>query len=1359
MASNQYIQEKRDSLLSFVHEQLIGPGVCRNRFGIKDDSITGEVINSSPGSVYCSAIIFPEKRDNGNEESSTGDKRLSTPGIDDDSIGDDSDNALSTSDQQSENNNDDDSLEENESLQINQRYPQNFGISVCFDKSEIRSSDFHLRISGRYYRKLRVKDAGKLFVAIDPEDKEGVSAIAKTDIHQGEFSSKMTDYFILEDDKLFLVTSSGNRHNEIKKSLDAIDQIECERFSKQEQLERPVFSEIRGFKYLTTYKERLFERLKSTKTQEVEVSQIKDIIEKIEKREAELSYFRELMAILDSRDYGFWYAENFCKDVDLSGIDFSLSNQEKNAILYKENPTISQVVKYEFEESAEDDTGEEDGPQKKRTTVTHQASLSLCFQVTKDTRNESNDKTYLKIQLINTSDSFEETQTRLYSIVTDGVNKRSFFGVKTEIESACLSPYRPANSFEDADDESEKLKYIYRSVEDYGVGHFCSVNWAKAKGSVSVWSEFLPEYNIADVDTSPKLLKIKNGEKVVENALSDTTALQIKWLSTLNRQTTTTEIVSALKSFVNTYKSWIDNTLNDSSFPKYAKDIQKGCLLDYHRMIANIDMLSDERNMSVFRLMNTAMFIQMWHSQKANRDYIREELEDTSEAFYADQSDDIFNIGQPAAWRPFQLAFILLNLDGIIQRKDDTAWKARNDLVDLVWFPTGGGKTESYLGIIALAILYRRMTNTKKKAGGGGTTAIMRYTLRLLATQQFQRATRLIFALEQIRKWGSYKLGKEEISIGLFVGNDALPNRLSGNDGLREEASKWQEGRDSKIPLGNCPWCGKELAWNDSDGVFYCKNASCAFGDKLPVLLCDELIYKYPPTLLFGTVDKFAMIAHNVDSPKDKDSRRLFNSPDGLTPDLIIQDELHLLQGTLGSAVGLFECAIDFLCTRKAVNSAGQAISIRPKVISSTATTRNTSLQIKALYDRAVNIFPKNGINFDDSFFAFYKRRIVDNQEEFISKRKYVGILPTGRTAMFIQVRLAACCFVHRAIFELEHINLLNNSEFVKAADYYFSLISYFNSLKEVGTTDVQFYTEFTKYARRLFRRVLRPGKMLQCFYSFDGSMHESELTGRLTGPEVVKTLEMVQTNWSPIKRLPYNEDGERRPILTPPDFILATNMISVGIDVSRFNLMIINSMPRNKAEYIQASSRVARDDLGIVFTLHNPFRARDLSHFERFREFHEKLYYYVEPISITPFSSKAIERYMPLLLGTITRHTVPELSGNQDASNLTDEQVKRISLLLENYFRERLSRNSLEKDSQLREVFTEESLVNIQTFIAEAFKEWKEKRPSKYSYAKDALYISTDSYDEDKDNTHWVVPKSVRTVPAGSVIKVNNEI
>lgn len=1359
MANNQYIKEKRDSLLSFIHEQLIGPGVCRDRFGIKEDSITGEVINTSPGSVYCSAILFPEKKDYSKEESAPSDSSSANQSLENEMLGEGSEAAISNSPEQNENSNDDDSLEENESLQINQRYPQNLGISVCLDKPHILPSDFRIRISGRYYRKLKVKDAGKLYVRIADEDKDGVSAIAKVEIHQGEFSSKMPDYFIFEDGKLFLVTCSGNRHGEIKKSLDAIDQIECERFSKQEKLERPVFSEIRGFKYLTTYKERLFERLKSPKTSEAEAEQIKGIIGAVEKREAELSYFRELMAILDSRDYGFWYAEDFCKEIDLSEVDFSLLNQQKKSILYRENPTISQVVKYEFEESIEDDTNSEDDSKKQKQSVTRQASLSLCFQVTKDTRNESNEKTYLKVQIVNTSDAFEETQSRLYSIVTDGVNKRSFFGIKVEVESEYLAPYRPTNNFDDADEESERLRYIYRSVADYGVGHFCSVNWSESKGLMSVWSEFLPEYNIADVDTAPKLLKIKDGEKVVENALSDTTALQIKWLSTLNKKATTKDIVTALKGFVNTYKSWIDNTLSDSSFPKYAKDIQDGCLSDYRRMMANVEMLSEERNMSVFRLMNTAMFIQMWHSQKANQEYLREELEDTSEAFYANQSDDIFSIGQPAAWRPFQLAFILLNLDGIIQRKDDTDWKARNELVDLVWFPTGGGKTESYLGIIALTILYRRISNAKKKSGGGGTTAIMRYTLRLLATQQFQRATRLIFALEQIRKWGSYSLGKEEISIGLFVGNDALPNKLSGDDGLREEASKWQEGKDSKIPLGHCPWCGSELGWDDNKGVFHCKNASCAFGDELPVLLCDELIYKCPPTLLFGTVDKFAMIAHNVDSKKDKDSRRLFSTIDGLTPDLIIQDELHLLQGTLGSAVGLFECAIDYLCSRTVTNSEGKAIRIRPKVISSTATTRNTSLQIKALYDRGVNIFPKNGINYDDSFFAFYKRRIVNNKEEFISKRKYVGILPTGRTAMFVQVRLAACCFVHRAIFELEHINLLNDSEFVKAADYYYSLISYFNSLKEVGTTDVQFYTEITKYARRLFRRVLRPGKMLQCFYSFDGSMHESELTGRLSGPEVVKTLEMVQTNWSPERRLPYNEDGERHPIMTPPDFILATNMISVGIDVSRFNLMIINSMPRNKAEYIQASSRVARDELGIVFTLHNPFRARDLSHFERFREFHEKLYYYVEPISITPFSSKAIERYMPLLLGTITRHLVPELAGNQDANNLTDNQVTKVSKFLEDYFSERLSRSQFEKDSQLKEVFTEESLANIKDFVVKAFSEWKAKRPSKYSYAKDALYISTDSYDEEKESSHWVVPKSVRTVPAGSVIKVNNEI
>lgn len=327
------------------------------------------------------------------------------------------------------------------------------------------------------------------------------------------------------------------------------------------------------------------------------------------------------------------------------------------------------------------------------------------------------------------------------------------------------------------------------------------------------------------------------------------------------------------------------------------------------------------------------------------------------------------------------MAFILLNLDGIFKSQSDVSWAKRNELVDLVWFPTGGGKTEAYLGLIALTIINRRLTCGE---AGYGVTAIMRYTLRLLTTQQFQRALRLILALEQIRLWeiDYYNLGKEQISIGLFVGDQSLPNSLKD---LKEECRKWESrtesGNNSKIPLDVCPWCGSKLTHETSrsSGVkFFCKNIFCTYDVEnavIPVRLCDDDIYINPPTLLFGTVDKFAQLAHKVNTyntSASKDSRRLFGRGANwqkLPPDLIIQDELHLLLGPLGSAVSLYECAIDQLCTRKEGD-----LTIRPKIISSTATTRNTALQVRALYDRGISIFPKNGIDYDDSFFAFYKR-------------------------------------------------------------------------------------------------------------------------------------------------------------------------------------------------------------------------------------------------------------------------------------------------------------------------------------------------------------------------------------------------
>jgi ATP-dependent helicase YprA (DUF1998 family) len=166
-----------------------------------------------------------------------------------------------------------------------------------------------------------------------------------------------------------------------------------------------------------------------------------------------------------------------------------------------------------------------------------------------------------------------------------------------------------------------------------------------------------------------------------------------------------------------------------------------------------------------------------------------------------------------------------------------------------------------------------------------------------------------------------------------------------------------------------------------------------------------------------------------------------------------------------------------------------------------------------------------------------------------------------------------------------------------------------------------------------------------------------------LTGEDVKSNLSNIEQKWSLISK-----DGTKFKLNSnnPPEFVISTNMISVGIDVSRFNTMIISSMPRNIAEYIQASSRVARSKEGIVFTVHHPFRSRDISHYQKFKEFHEKFYSYVEPISVTPFASKAMERYLAMFLSVMIRHnSTLELMNNTDASNIDYSKIQQIKKLI----------------------------------------------------------------------------------------------
>jgi len=362
---------------------------------------------------------------------------------------------------------------------------------------------------------------------------------------------------------------------------------------------------------------------------------------------------------------------------------------------------------------------------------------------------------------------------------------------------------------------------------------------------------------------------------------------------------------------------------------------------------------------------------------------------------------------------------------------------------------------------------------------------------------------------------------------------------------------------------------------------------------------------------------------------------------------------------------------------------------------------------------------------------------------------------------MTTQMRLTAILFVHRALFEIEH---LHDKDYEAVADNYYSVISYFNSLKEVGKTDALFYIEYVKYLRRLYKRVLRFGDLMECFYA--GELTESEISGRLSASDVNKTFTEVATHWSLENRLPHKDGDKWVRAVLPPDYILATNMISVGLDVSRFNTIIMNSMPRNIAEYIQASSRVARSVQGLVITSHNPFRSRDVSHFEKFREFHEKLYYYVEPISITPFSKKSVDKYFSLYMAAIIRHSFNELADGNSARNLTsDELKKKVYEKVMNYIYNRYNRTqNLPNELELQKgLLTDDLKNNIEAFVDEALDQWysmatttddlvyKAHPKSKKPY----LYVAPDAYDDEREDSYWTVPTSLRIVEPEAVLHV----
>ena len=406
----------------------------------------------------------------------------------------------------------------------------------------------------------------------------------------------------------------------------------------------------------------------------------------------------------------------------------------------------------------------------------------------------------------------------------------------------------------------------------------------------------------------------------------------------------------------------------------------------------------------------------------------------------------------------------------------------------------------------------------------------------------------------------------------------------------------------------------------------------------------DEPIYRRLPCFLIATVDKFAALPwtgrvgclfghvqyHDSDGfygPCDSGKGTIIPGKQLLPPDLIIQDELHLISGPLGTIAGIYEIAIEELCTRPLPDGNVR----RPKIIASTATVRRADRQIRALFGRSnTAIFPPSGPSRLDSFFAVTTPVTAETPG-----RLYLGIAAQGRSMKVLLLRAG------RALLSAAQTLYMQNGGKVPGnpADPYMTLLGYFNSLRELGGSRRIVEDEIKTVLELYWRRHrLEPEDRL--FSSRYIRYSPLELTSRVDTDEVAAAKHQLASDFS----------GEKH-----VDVALATNMISVGLDIVRLGLMLVFGQPKMSAEYIQATSRVGRqtDKPGLVVTLLNIHRPRDRSHYERFRLYHRTFYRSVEATSVTPFSPRALDRALAGALVGLCRHALTSMTPSKAAVNV----------------------------------------------------------------------------------------------------------
>ena len=789
------------------------------------------------------------------------------------------------------------------------------------------------------------------------------------------------------------------------------------------------------------------------------------------------------------------------------------------------------------------------------------------------------------------------------------------FAFQVEMSLAADRPFVPRYDPRglDSDDWDERLADLhYRDAAEYVVGHNVSARADTADGECRrVHTAWMPRAAVERVEPS-SIPGVEFGMEAL-GALNDAA-----------------EAKRALNPLVSAYRAWIEGQREHArTFSgrrrEVADELVRRAAGAADRIQAGIDLLDDPDRLEAFRIANRAM------AAAARRRRAQEEGRAPAAA-------------DPPAWRPFQLAYILMNLRGIAEPTH-----AEREIVDLLFFPTGGGKTEAYLGLAAFTLVLRRLRDPDPVHRG--LSVLMRYTLRLLTLDQLGRAAALVCALELEREAAPERLGTWPFEIALWVGRAATPNHM-GRKGDSSASTarartldfKSDTSRDPPLPLDRCPWCGTKIGRHSfrldpdidepTNLLVRCASRHCDFAGKrhLPIVAVDEPIYRRLPAFMIATADKFAAM------PWTGETAGFFrggDTNDPRPPDLVIQDELHLISGPLGTMAGLYETAVDHLCRRRIDGG-----EVRPKIIASTATVRLARKQIRALFGRSsVAVFPAPGIDRRDSFFAHQAHR------QDVNPRLYLGIAAQGRGPKVVFLRstitlMAAAQAAWDAVAKGGGVN---------PADPYMTAVAYFNALRELGSArrivEDEIGSRLLTYANR--RRL---GEATGLFASRRIAFEPVELTSRVGTAKVAEAKRRLS--------LGFADDDH-------VDVALATNMISVGLDITRLGLMLVSGQPKTTAEYIQATSRVGRDPArpGLVVTLLNVHRPRDRSHYERFAAWHETFYRGVEATGVTPFSPRAMDRGLPAVTVALARLGIPELTEMLAAGDVESHGTETAAL------------------------------------------------------------------------------------------------